>query len=85
MRGRRGLSLPDVEGQMIPMTYVRCAICGRDVSVLSVHDGMCLLCTHDELQRIRKERNEFKARLDGMKLNAQIGPVVKVASYTENE
>lgn len=57
---------------MIPMTYVRCAICGRDVSVLSYHGDMCLLCTCDELKRVRKERNDFKERLDAMRLNAQM-------------
>lgn len=49
----------------------QCALCGFEHPTDSMRDDMCADCLRDELQRVRKERNEFKARLDGMKLNAQ--------------
>lgn len=48
----------------------RCVICRQRELRSRVFEGMCAKCTFDELQRVRKERNEFKARLDGMRLNA---------------
>lgn len=49
----------------------RCVICRQRELRSRVFEGMCASCLFDELKRVRKERNEFKARLDGMKLNAQ--------------
>lgn len=59
MSGRVTQSKQPKYGIVLP-----CSLCSMATPVFFLRDEICIDCTHDELERVRKERNKFKKRLN---------------------